>query len=233
MRIRNIIITAACLLSFLASLALPVSAQPVSIFLLQLPRKYYTNVMWSREHARMGGVDINSNIMGTGGENDATMSYELQGKFDMFESLVGYLDSAPDKRRATFEVWGDGVLLQKLGPLASGSEPSTMRVMCKGVNVLVLRIVPGSYNHTASAAWGEPRLWVGVESNNIPGSVIVTTGDDSFQAMPNITNGRKEVKIPVPLAPGTHEYRLITEYDELSGQVKVTTHEVTTPRLVE
>lgn len=202
---------------------LPALAQSGSVFLVQLPRKYFSNCMWSTEHLRMGGNQVSTCIMGLGGEHDATMQYELKARYDMFEAMVGFSDSAPDNRAAVFEVWGDGVMLQRMGPLSSGTDPDTIRVPIKGVNILSLRIVPEGYNATHGAVWGDPKVFSGVTKDQFPGSLIVDYNGRQFTGMPNKYMNQPELNLPIPLNPGVREYKVRTEYDQVTGKLKVTT----------
>jgi hypothetical protein len=211
--------------ALVALLVIPALAAPQSIDLVHMRRHYFTNTDWSTDHARLGGQEILGSLVGLGGSNDSTIVYEIAGKFDMLETLVGYLDSAPSNRSAVFEVWADGVLLQRMGPLLSGGPPELMRVPLKGRKMLTLRIVPQRYDSTHGAAWGNPKLWSNL-GDQIPGSLLMTVNGRSMQTVPNSYKGQQEVLIPIPLHPGSREYRVKTEYEPTSGRVRIQTGDV-------
>lgn len=213
----------ACLVC-LAILALPVLAEPQGVDLVLMRRHYVTNGDWSTEHQRMAGQEIMGCLVGHGGASDSTMVYELNGKFDMLESLVGYLDSAPDNRSAVFEVWADGVLVQKIGPLSSGQPPELMRAPLKGRKMLTLRIVPERYDSTHGAAWGNPKLWANL-GDQLPGGLLMNVDGHSMQTVSSKVEGREQVSVPLPLQPGVHEYRVRMEYNPSLGKVQVQTSE--------
>lgn len=211
--------------ALLALLAVPVLGNPQTFELVQMRRHYFTNTDWSTDHARMGGQEILGSLVGLGGANDSTIVYDLNAKFDMLETLVGYLDSAPANRSAVFEVWADGTLLQKMGPLISGGPPELLRVPLKGRKMLTLRIVPQRYDSTHGAAWGSPRLWANL-GDQMPSGLLMTVDGRSMQTVPNNYKGQQEVTIPVPLRPGSREYRVRTEYEPASGRVRIQTEEI-------
>ncbi len=221
MNTRRLILTCA----LLGLLAIPALGDPQAFELVQMRRHYFTNTDWSTDHARLGGQEVLGSLVGLGGANDSTIVYDLSGKFDMLETLVGYLDSAPSNRSAVFEVWADGTLLQKMGPLISGGPPELMRVPLKGRKMLTLRIVPQRYDSTHGAAWGDPKLWANL-GDQLPGGLLMTVDGRSMQTVPNNYKGQQEVTIPVPLQPGSREYRVRTEYEPASGRVRIQTEEI-------
>lgn len=210
----------------LAIVALPAWAEPTVYDLLQMKRHYFANCLWSVEHGRMGGHEISGCLQGLGGQADSVMVYNLDGKFEMLDTLVGYLDSAPDNRSAVFEAWADGELLQKMGPLSSDQPPERMRVPLTGRRVLTMRIVPQRYDSTHGAAWGDPKLWTGLEGK-IPGALLMNVDGQSMEGLPTVRNGKDAITIPVPLQPGVREYRVRVDYDEANGRVQVQTTEDT------
>lgn len=210
-----------------ATLAAPALAEPRCVDLTLMPRHYFTNCDWSSDLSRMNGQETMASIVGLGGSPDSTMVYSLEGKYDMLETLVGYLDTAPDNRSAVFEVWADGVCLQKMGPLSSNDPPEKMRVPLKGRKTMTLRIVPQTYDSTHGAAFGDPKLWAEL-GNFVPGGVLMNVNGRTSQAVPNKVNGQEEVAIPVPLQPGAREYRVRVEYDPGMGKVRVETTEAPT-----
>lgn len=205
-------------------LAVPAWSEPQSYDLLLMRRTYFANSLWSSELARLGGQEVTGSIVGLGGEHDAVMVYELGGKFEMLETLVGYMDSAPDNRSAVFEVWADGALVQRMGPLNSGQPPELMRVPVAGRRMMTMRIVPQRYDSTHGAAWGAPKLWANLEGT-LPGGLLLNVDGQSSQAVATKRNGRQEVSIPLPLQSGVREYRVRMEFDPASGKVQVQTTE--------
>ncbi len=213
------------LLACAAALALPALAEPQCVDLVLMRRHYVTNGDWSTELQRMAGQEVQGSLVGHGGSADSTMVYQLDGKFDMIESLVGYLDSSPANRSAVFEVWADGQLIQKVGPLSSGQPPELVRAPLKGRKMLTLRIVPQRYDSTHGAAWGNPKLWAEL-GDQIPGGLLLNVDGRTSQTVSNRIEGKEQVAVPLPLQPGVREYRVRMEYDPGAGKVQVQTSEV-------
>lgn len=216
---RFIRFTALAILLALACITVPSWASG-SVYLVLLPRKYFSNCRWDTEHARLGGSEVDNYIIGHGSDTDATMAYEIKGKYDMFESLVGYRDNTPEGRSCTFEVWADGVRVAKVGPLSSGS-CDIIRAPIKGAKVILLRMVPSAYNATAGAMWGNPKLYFDLKDNEMPSSIIVNVDGRTYQTLPNKINDQREVNIPFPLKPGVNEYRVTTKFDETTNKLEV------------
>lgn len=221
MRIRVFLSFLACL----TLLALPTLANPQAVDLVLMRRHFVTNGDWSTDHQRMAGQEIQGCLVGHGGAPDTTMAYRLDGKFDMVESLVGYLDSAPANRSAVFEVWADGRLVQKVGPMSSGQPPELMRAPIKGCKMLTLRIVPQKYDSTHGAAWGNPKLWANL-GDQLPGGLLMNVDGRASQTVSNRVEGQEQVAVPLPLKPGVREYKVRMEYDSEAGRVQVQTSEV-------
>lgn len=202
--------------------ALPSIAEPQAVPLLSFKREYFENSLWTIDRARMtGGQEVQGNIEGLGGSNDALIVYKVDGQFDMFEAVIGYRDSAPDNRSAIFEVWADGQMLDRVGPLLSQEPPETIRVPIKGAQLLQLRIHPQSYDSSHGALWGEPKLWTGIQGK-FPGTVLMNVNGRAMQTMPTRPgSGKEEIAVPLPLKPGVQEYRVRMEYDDKTGQLKV------------
>lgn len=226
MNVRRALFLAAATVTLFAA---PVLADPQAFPLLAFKREYFENSLWTVDRARMtGGQEVQGHIEGLGGANDALIVYKADGKFDMFEAVVGYLETAPDNRSAVFEVWADGQMLQRVGPLQSQEPPETIRVPIKGAQLLQLRIHPQSYDASHGAAWGEPKLWSGIEGN-FPGTVLMNVNGRPLQALPTKPgSGKEEIAVPMPLKPGVQEYRVRMEYDDRTGQLKVVTAPVAT-----
>ncbi len=196
---------------------------PGFVPLVAAQRKGFTNCMWSREQSTMGTTPVNYNIMGLGGEHESSMAYEIKGKYTVLETLIGYSASVPDGRSAIFEIMCDGKPVERFGPISSGSEPETVRVPIKNCQILTLRILPQGYNSTHGAMWGEPKLWYNCDETDFEGTLIVNVNGRSVQAVPNTTPKGKEIELPVPILPGMHEFKVVTNYDEKAGRLDVTT----------
>lgn len=224
MNVRRVLLLAATAVTLTA---LPSIADPQAVPLLSFKREYFENSLWTIDRARMtGGQEVQGHILGLGGSNDALIVYRTEGRFDMFEAVVGYLETAPDNRSAIFEVWADGQMLQRVGPLLSQEPPENIRVPIKGAQLLQLRIHPQNYDASHGAAWGEPKLWTGVEGN-FPGTVLMNVNGRPMQQMPTKPgSGKEEIAVPMPLKPGATEYRVKMLYDEKTGKLEVKTEPV-------
>lgn len=191
--------------------------------LIFVKRRYVTNCSWSSEQVRMGGNEVTTYITGHGGEHDATARYTLDGehanKYEMFEATIGYKDSTVEGRTATFEVWVNGVKVASKGPLVSGDGTEKIRANIKGAREILLRIVPGRYNDTMNALWGDPTLFTKYTDDESEESISVHGEGHNFQTVPNPFKGESEINIPLPLYTGTHEFKIILEYDQNKKRV--------------
>lgn len=212
----------AVLLSALAVLP-AIAKQSSQCMLLQLHQDYFTNCMGTVEHTRMAGnKEVDSYIVGMGSGEAATIRYELKGRFDVFESMVGFRDSAPESRLCTFELWADSVLIKKIGPLRPADGPDILRGNIKKAKVITLRMVPDKYNGTAGAMWGNPKLMNGVSEEDLnDASMVVHVNGELMQLTPDKSKGMKRVSIPFPVKPGINEYKVTTKVDEASGKMEV------------
>ncbi|MBQ7529288.1 NPCBM/NEW2 domain-containing protein [bacterium] len=213
-------------------ISLPVWSAPEAAYvpLVALRYHYFTNCMTQNEQFTMTkGMEVDHSILGLGGEAAATIQYELKEKYDYFESLVGYADSAPSGRTCTFELWADGTLISKVGPISSDDAPDILRGNIKKAKMITLRMVPGKYNATSGAMWGNPKVFTGVDPSKLNDSLIVHINGNLIQTTPIKLNGKKSVSIPFPIVPGQHVYSVETDYDETSGRVNIKYHDVNEP----
>ncbi|MGN0012304.1 MAG: NPCBM/NEW2 domain-containing protein [Candidatus Bruticola sp.] len=202
----------------------PALSDPAAMPLLNIRQKYFANCMRNIEHTTMGAsgnTSVESYITGLGGADAAIMQFEVNGKFDMFESWVGFSSHAPDSRVCTFELWADNVLITKVGPLRAGDQPDILKANIKGAKTINLRMIPGKYNGTASAMWGDPKLLVGVEGTSAAESLVVHVNGELFQATPSKTDKGEHISIPFPIQPGLQEYTVITNYNKKDGRVDI------------
>ncbi|MGM9999092.1 MAG: NPCBM/NEW2 domain-containing protein [Candidatus Bruticola sp.] len=205
----------------LSALSLPSFADPAAIPLLTLRQKYFANCMRNVEHATMGSTDVESYITGLGGADAAIMQFEVNGKYDMFESWVGFSSNAPDNRICTFELWADNVLITKVGPMRSGDQPDILKADIKGAKMINLRMIPGKYNGTASAMWGDPKLLIGVEGTPLSDTLVVNVNGEVFKVNPQKVNNEVRINIPFSIKPGVHEYTVITNYSQKEGRADI------------
>ncbi|MBQ7502912.1 NPCBM/NEW2 domain-containing protein [bacterium] len=189
--------------------------------LIALRQDYFTNCMAHAEHAKIGDTEIESYILGMGGADAATIRYEVKGRYDMFESIVGFSDSAPEGRICTFELLADGELITKVGPLTSGEGNEIIKGNIKGANFITLRMVPGKYNGTANAMWGDPKLYSDLKKNENPGSLVLHINGKLHQVNPNKVNGKTQISVPFILKPGQHTYIIKTSFDEEQNQADI------------
>jgi len=90
----------------------------------------------------------------------ASVSYELGKKAKRLNLDVGIDDGANANPRTAllFQVWGDGVLLQPLGPIAVKGQVLGCELNVANVKVLELRVICAGRNNFAHAVWLEPRV---------------------------------------------------------------------------
>ena len=213
------IISLVCLI---AVLALPRLCRAAVVTpLLALHQDYFTNCMAHSEHTKIGDTEIETFIMGMGGADAATIRYELKGRFEMFESLVGFSDTAPEGRSCTFELQADGETVAKVGPLRSGESNDVLRANIKGANFITLRIIPEKYNGTASAMWGNPKLYSELKKGETPGSLVVHVNGKLHQVTPNRVNGKNQISVPFILLPGENNYIIKSVYNEEQNRADI------------
>ncbi len=197
-------------------------SQPAMCPLVSIRQRYFTNCMSSMEHARMSGdMEVETSITGLGGEAAATMQYELEGKFDLFESVVGFSASAPDSRSCTFELWADNALVTKVGPLKATDAPDILRGNIKGARMITLRMVPSKYNGTAGAMWGDPKLYAGMGDKQFDDTLILHVNGELLKVTPSKVHGQTRIMLPFNLQPGRQEYKISTDYDAKEGRVDI------------
>lgn len=208
-------------IAFIALLALePAFAEPQRFPVVSMPREAFENAVWDYNRAKMGKESVVGTIQGLGGSADAVMTYDLKGKYEYFESKVGYIQGTPSGRSAFFEVWADGVLLYATEMISSGQEPDIIRIPVAKRQIMQLRIRPDRYEGTHGAAFGEPMLYNGVGPDFMNTLTINNNGKIN-----KVTNGSKlrNVEVSVPLEPGEHEYTVRVKYDEKAGRVDIET----------
>lgn len=195
-------------------------AEPQRFPVVSMPREAFENAVWDYNRAKMGKESVVGTIQGLGGSADAVMTYDLKGKYEYFESRVGYIDGTPSGRAAVFEVWADGVLLYATEMIRSGSEPDIIRIPVAKRQIMQLRIRPDRYEGTHGAAFGEPMLYNGVGPDFMNTLLINNNGKIS-----KVTNGGKlrNVEVTVPLVPGEREYTVKVKYNEKEGRVDIET----------
>lgn len=202
----------------------PARSEPAWANLAAMRRKFFANCIWSVDRARMHGQEVEGSLSGLGGSEDSMMVYELEHPFELFESWVGYLDGTPASRAAVFEVWADGAMLRRVGPLQSGEPPERIRVPIKGARVLTLRIFPERYDHTHGAAWGSPRLWTGLQGH-MPGEVLLDLDGRRQPVDPLVGRGGTRLPVPIPLKEGEHTYQVRIRFQAGSGIAEVEVEE--------
>ena len=223
---RNLIgVSASALLAVVlaGSASMPVSAGPAAgiVPLLSIHQGHFTNCMREFDHSRIGETSVESYVIGLGGAEAATMQFELNGKFDMFESMVGFSSTAPDSRMCTFELWADGKLITKVGPLKASDKPDLLRGKVKSEKNITLRMVPEKYNGTAGAMWGEPKLFTGTAGAELEKNLIVHVNGELYKMTPQKVGGGRQISIPIVVKPGVNEYKVTSNYDESSGRLDV------------
>ncbi|MBP1967882.1 NPCBM/NEW2 domain-containing protein [Paenibacillus aceris] len=102
------------------------------------------------------GVPYNK---GLGVNAQSSITYTIDGKYDLFISDVGIDDEVSGKGSVTFEVWGDDVKLWDSGLMKATSTTVSAKVDVKGVKILKLVVTDGgdgnAYDH---GDWAGARL---------------------------------------------------------------------------
>ena len=75
------------------------------------------------------------------GRNEASISYELDAEYDVFEAVFALRGEAEDDKSAYFELWFDGVLAYTSDELASDDEVTALLVSVDVTGVKELKIV--------------------------------------------------------------------------------------------
>ncbi|MBI3927421.1 MAG: NPCBM/NEW2 domain-containing protein [Armatimonadetes bacterium] len=185
----------------------------------------FQGAVWMEGRARMGSQDVQGYVQGLGSGEDAIMGVTVGGRWDVLEALIGYLDSAPDGRKAVFEVVADGESVYRSEPISSEAEPELIHVPIKGKKSLRLVIRPESYGATAGAAWGSPMLLSGVSAEELQRPLTVIIDGKSAQVPRQGGNAPSSLVVPLPLRSGTTEYRVKMVYDKANDRVHVETSE--------
>ncbi|HVC98148.1 MAG TPA: NPCBM/NEW2 domain-containing protein, partial [Pirellulales bacterium] len=91
---------------------------------------------------------------------NASVSYELGKKAKRLNLDVAIDDGegANPRTALVFQVWGDGVLLQTLGPVAVKGQVFGCELKVSTVKILELRVICAGSNNFAHAVWLEPRV---------------------------------------------------------------------------
>ena len=66
------------------------------------------------------------------------LTYQLDGRFDVFEAVIGMEDAASARAHAVFRILGDGRVLLDSGPITHESEPKLVKVPIAQVRRLTL-----------------------------------------------------------------------------------------------
>ena len=187
----------------------PVAAEPpvIRAALVEMPRESSESMLWETTPTKMGDRDVSGTLQGLGA-GESRVAYKLEGKYDVLEAYIGFLNTVPKGRSARFEVTADGLSIYVSEVISSGNEPLKVRIPIKGKNYLILGIKPQHYGATLGAAWADPFILGGVKAEDFPQPVTIEINGKRSQIDPPGGNLPKDLAVPIPLVHGTAEYRV-------------------------
>ncbi|MEW6281756.1 MAG: NPCBM/NEW2 domain-containing protein [Candidatus Eremiobacterota bacterium] len=212
----------ALLLVLALTLAQKTPAETQAVPLVTFPREGFENTVWLYDRVKMGNEFVQGTLQGLGGATDSVIIYKLDKKYEVFEAVVGYIETAPDGKSSVFEVWADGVQLYATESIRSEEQPDLIRVPIKGAQFMQLRIRPDRYDGTHGAAWGQPMLYSGVGPDFV-GTLLINRDGKKDRVVASKRKSMKEIDVMVPLKPGAHEYTIKVNYDQKAGTVDIQT----------
>jgi len=147
----------------------------------------------------------------------ASVSYELDGRYDSFSSTIGIADITETGSRSplAFRVVGDGKELWKSRPVQKLADNETFSVSVKGVRELVLEISCAGDNYKAVAVWFEPRLTLAGDQNQQAVGISLTSGVPANSIAYRLSSPDFEWTTPENLGPVINSSHF-DEHPELS-----------------
>jgi hypothetical protein len=115
------------------------------------------------EKARRDGtplqIDGTTYRKGLGVAGNSEVTYQLDGKYKQFFSVIGIDDSTGKKGSATFEIWADGKSVFQSGKVTHATESRKVSLNVRGVQTLKLVTTnAGDGNNSDHADWVNARL---------------------------------------------------------------------------
>ena len=121
----------------------PVSFKSYDMFNKQYPLK--KNLSVSGRKLSLGNKKYTNGI---GVHAIAEITYDIDGKFSKFVSLVGINDEASSKGSVVIQIIGDGKILKKIPALTRKGKPIKLNINVKDVKKLTIKVLPGDSNVT-------------------------------------------------------------------------------------
>lgn len=204
-------------LSFILVVMLAVTAlaerASAPLIMLREARQGYENVIWMEQRVKIGGESVNGYYQGTGGADDALAGFTFKHEWDMLTATVGFLDTAPEGRKAEFFLEADGKVLFSSGILESKGPSHQVRVPIRGYKNILLRISSDRYNGTAGAAWGAPTVFSGLSAEEMKNDWSLSVNNHKVPLPGNNAPPEVPVNFDVPPTGEEVEYRVIIKRD--------------------
>ena len=175
---------------------------------LRLARQGYENMIWMEQRVKVGGESVTGYLQGTGGADDALMGFMFEDEWDMLVVTVGFMDTAPEGRKAEFFVEAGPQVLYSSGTLESKGPSHKVRVPIRGHKQILLRITGDRYNGTAGAAWGEPTLLGGLTEAEMQNDWSISVNNKKTPLPGNNAPSQVLVPFDVPTGGTEVEYRV-------------------------
>jgi len=200
---------------FLVFLTVAALAERASAPLVMLrdARQGVENTIWMEQRVKIGGESVTGYYQGTGGGDDALAGFAFKNDWDMFTATVGFLDTAPEGRKAEFFLEAGGKVLFSSGILESKGPSQQIRVPIRGYKTILLRISSDRYNGTAGAAWGAPMVHSGLSAEEMKNDWSLSVNNHKVPLNGNNAPPEVPVQFDVPQAGETVEYRVIIHRD--------------------
>ncbi len=215
------------ILGLLTVAAFAASDGPVSAPLVMFKRYTFESMVWDEGRVELGKESLTGYLQGLGAPGDSLIAYELEDQWDLLESLIGYPKSSAPGKEARFEVVADGKTIYTSEPIKSGGEePELIKVPIKGAKMIILRIHPVKYGSTSGATWGGPKLMKGLKPEDLVPPLTVDVNGQRTSILQPGGKPPKEYFIPIPLSPGTTEYKVKVVMDKANNKATITTEKM-------
>lgn len=208
-------------------LAPAVGDGPVSAPLVMFKRYTFESMVWDQGRVELGKESLTGYMQGLGAPGDSLIAYELEEPWDLLESLIGYPKTSAPGKESRFEVVADGKTIYTSEVIKSGgAEPELIKVPIHGAKMIILRIHPEKYGSTSGATWGAPKLMKGLKPEDLVPPLTVDVNGNRTSILQPGGKPPKEHFIPIPLTPGTTEYKVKVVMDKANNKATITTEKM-------
>jgi hypothetical protein len=194
---------------------------PEAVLLVALQREGVEGMVWDFSSVSIGKQSYQTSLQGIGSPGAALIVYKIDGKWETFESYIGYTKTQSSSRRCKFEVGADQQTLYTSEVIKGGQEAELIRVPIKGRNLLMLKIEAVSYDGTLGACFAAPKLRNGIppEEQQMPYRIEINGSRLPYErfAAPS------SVPVELPVKPGESTYQVKVIHDQENRRIQVQT----------